>query len=411
MQRESVTGIMGYAATYALPAITMAAMTLFVPEQAQAQVHAEVHPSPAVITQVLKAFDNPEAAIFSADGKFVFVSNSAEIGDRGDGFGFTEGEGYISKLSVTSAGRLEMVKEKLIGGITAPLGMGVLPVATRKFPAGTIFVCVGSAPLRDASGAVVKDPKRLRTKLLAFNPNGDILGEIDTGQGSIFERINGSPIVLINALGFDSKGNVYVADTAFGADQFEPPFEGKGGLWMIPHKSLDSLADGKSPPVAPSFIAIPGNPDGVEVSPVDGKVYVNTVGPVAGAPDPAGGGIYALTVAQIQSGQLPAPVDSNLGALDGLVFTANGVMLNTQIKGDVPQRLTVNCPGQPASTLAIHPAGPGSEFSGAADIAIQRLDSGVYLVVVPELTARDATPGDDEVTVLALPAGFEAACN
>jgi hypothetical protein len=103
-------------------------------------------------------------------------------------------------------------------------------------------------------------------------------------------------------------------------------------------------------------------------------------------------------------------VDSNLGALDGLVFTAKGVMLNTQIKGDVPQRLTVNCPGKPASTLAIHPAGPGSEFSGAADIAIQRLNSGEYLVVVPELTARDATPGDDEVTVLALPRGFEAAC-
>jgi len=30
--------------------------------------------------------------------------------------------------------------------------------------------------------------------------------------------------------------------------------------------------------------------------------------------------------------------------------------------------------------------------------------------VIPELYARDATPGDDEVTVLALPAGFDAAC-
>ena len=31
------------------------------------------------------------------------------------------------------------------------------------------------------------------------------------------------------------------------------------------------------------LLAIPDNPDGVEVSPADGMLYVNTVGPVAGA--------------------------------------------------------------------------------------------------------------------------------
>ena len=56
-------------------------------------IHAGVHPTPAVVTQVLKHFDNPEGAVFSADGKFVFISNSAEIGDRGAGFSWTENEG------------------------------------------------------------------------------------------------------------------------------------------------------------------------------------------------------------------------------------------------------------------------------------------------------------------------------
>jgi hypothetical protein len=87
----------------------------------------------------------------------------------------------------------------------------------------------------------------------------------------------------------------YVADTAFGGNQFDPPFEGKGGLGMIPQGSLDALADSQSPAEPPVFLAILGNPDGVEVSPTDGKVYVNTVGPVGGAPDPANGGIYSLT--------------------------------------------------------------------------------------------------------------------
>ncbi|MGH6916479.1 MAG: hypothetical protein ACREJ0_02140, partial [Geminicoccaceae bacterium] len=210
-----------------------------------AEVHAGVHPAPAAIIQVLKAFDNPEGAIFSADGNHVFISNAAEIGDRAETFGWTEGEGYISKLEVQPNGELKMVEAKLIDGLTGPLGMAVLPVATQKFPAGTIFALAGSAPLVDAQGQVVKDPTRLRTKLIAFNDDGQVLGEIDTGQGSLFEQINGSPIVLINALGFDAEGNAYVADTAFGADQFDPPFEPKGGLWLIPHGSLDALADGQ----------------------------------------------------------------------------------------------------------------------------------------------------------------------
>ncbi len=128
-----------------------------------------------------------------------------------------------SKLKVKASGELSMLEKKLIEGLTAPLGMGVLPVATKKFPAGTIFLCTGSAPIVDSAGQVVKDPSRMRSKLLVFNGAGEVLGEIDTGQGSAFEQINGSPIVLINSLGFDADGNVYVADSAIGAGQFDPP--------------------------------------------------------------------------------------------------------------------------------------------------------------------------------------------
>jgi hypothetical protein len=373
-------------------------------------IPADVHPAPATILQVLKAFDNPEGALFSADGQSVFVSNAAEIGDRGENFGWTEGEGYISKLAVQPNGTLVMDKERLIEGLTGPLGMAVLPVATGKFPAGTIFALAGSAPMVDAQGQAVKDPTRLRTKLIAFDDDGKVLGEIDTGQGSLFERINGSPILLINALGFDSEGNAYVADTAFGGDQFDPPFQGKSGLWLIPHGALDALADGQEPADAPVFIEIPGNPDGVEVSPIDGKVYVNTVGPVGGAPDPADGGIYALTKDDITNGKLPPPVDGGLGALDGLDFTAGGAMLNTQIKPDRPNQIYINCPGKSATTLVLAPGGSSSDLTGPADVAVRRSADGVQLVVVPELFNRSANTNTNEVTVLALPAGFDAAC-
>jgi hypothetical protein len=52
-------------------------------------------------------------------------------------------------------------------------------------------------------------------------------GSAAPGQGSRFEQINGSPGVLINAFAFDEEGNAYVADTALGAEQFDPPFEAR----------------------------------------------------------------------------------------------------------------------------------------------------------------------------------------
>jgi sugar lactone lactonase YvrE len=387
-------------------------------QQAEQQEVRQVEPFPVAVevVQVVKQFDNPEGAIFSQDGAHVFISNAAEIGDRGETFGWTEEEGYISKLAVQEDGTLEMVEEKLIAGLTGPLGMAVLPVATETFPEGTIFALSGSAPMVDPEGQVITEPERLRTKISGFDPeSGEVLGEIDTGQGSLFEEINGSPIVLSNAAGFDQDGNLYVADTGFGADQFDPPFEAKGGLWMIPHGSIDALAAGESPDDGPKFIAIPGNPDGVEVSPLDGKIYVNTVGPVAGAPDPANGGIYALTRDDFtgeatSEGKLPPPVDQDLGALDGLDFTAGGLMLNTQIKPDVDVAIYVNCPDQPAQKLEIGNS-EQAELSGPADLAVLRSESGgEQLVIVPELMNRSANTGDNEVTVLRLLVDFDQAC-
>jgi hypothetical protein len=181
-------------------------------------------------------------------------------------------------------------------------------------------------------------------------------------------------------------------------------------VWLIPRDALDALADGQQPGEAPAFIEVPGNPDGVEVSPVDGKIYVNTVGPVGGAPDPADGGIYALTKDDITNNKLPAPVDGGLGALDGLDFTAGGAMLNTQIKDDRPSQIYVNCPGKTATTLALEPGGTSSDLNGPADIAVRRTADGPQLIIVPELFARAANTKTDEVTVLVLPAGFDAAC-
>lgn len=98
----------------------LAAMVIIAAGAAQAQDEEQqvrqidAHPVVATAIQTLSVFDNAESAIFSADGAYVFVGNAAEIGDRAENFGWTEGEGYISKLAVTESGQLEMVAERLI---------------------------------------------------------------------------------------------------------------------------------------------------------------------------------------------------------------------------------------------------------------------------------------------------------
>src|SRR3984957_16738702 len=142
------------------------------------------YPVKGQVIQRLNAFDNPEGSIFSADGRFVFLSNSAELGMPDKGFHWTHKAGYISKLAVQPDGTLKMVDEKLITGLTGPLGMAVSPVATRKFPKGTVFLIEAWAPLTEADGTEVKDPSVLDPKIIAFNTDGKILGAIKMGASS-----------------------------------------------------------------------------------------------------------------------------------------------------------------------------------------------------------------------------------
>ena len=142
----------------------LAAFLAVAPTQVLAQESPKGAPVPPAyaksgrLIQELKAFDNPESAVFSADGRFLFVSNAAELGMPDKGFAWTENAGFVSKLAVEPNGQLKMVNANLITGLTAPLGMAVNPVATKTFPQGSIFLCTGGLPLAEASGTAVKDP-------------------------------------------------------------------------------------------------------------------------------------------------------------------------------------------------------------------------------------------------------------
>jgi hypothetical protein len=360
----------------------------------------EPYPVKGKVVQRLNAFDNPEGSIFSADGRFVFVSNSAELGMPDKGFHWTHKGGYISKLAVQPDGSLKMVNEKLITGLTGPLGMAVIPVSTRKFPKGTIFLIEAWAPLAEADGTEVKDPSVLDPKIIAFNADGKILGSIKMGEGSAAAAAAGVVATLGNALAFDREGNLYAIDTGIAGGLFNPPIATKGGgAYMFPLSSLDALADGQSAPVA--YIPVPeGGPDGIEVAP-DGAIHFNTVGAVAGLKDPAEGGMYRVTKEDFKSGRLPAPFATGLGALDGLDF-AGSVRLDTEIKNTNSVVVT-----PPFGKPMILTYDQDIKLAGPADIAIRKQGDGSYLLIIPELAATSPNNHDNPVTVIRLPANFD----
>ena len=181
--------------------VPLAAVTLAVAAAGLAQAAEPLQPYrvKGQVIQRLNAFDNPEGSIFSADGRFVFISNAAELGMPDKGFHLTHKAGYISKLAVQPDGTLKMVNEKLITGLTGPFGMAVSPVATRKFPKGTVFLIEAWAPLAEADGTEVKDPSVLDPKIIAFNTDGKILGAIKMGAGSPAAAAAGVTATMENA--------------------------------------------------------------------------------------------------------------------------------------------------------------------------------------------------------------------
>jgi Domain of unknown function (DUF4372) len=151
------------------------------------------------------------------------------------------------------------------------------------------------------------------------------------------------------------------------------------------------------------FIPMPGAPDGVEVSPIDGTIHVNTVGVAAGMKDPAKGGMYRLTKGDFKMGRLPAPFSQDWGALDGLVFTAAGTRLDTQI---LPPNFLTVLPHGSSSPMVLNIEGLDRPLAGPADIAVFKRPDGSSLLLIPELSALTPNNNDNPVDVVRLPPGF-----
>jgi hypothetical protein len=207
-----------------------------------------------------------------------------------------------------------MVRARFIQRLSGSVGIGILPLSTQKYPAGTLLVNVGIALLVDADGEMVTNAEMLGTGIRFFDPDsGKALGKIDLGVDSAVAAAIGHPALLPNSLTFDDEGNLYVTDTAKGGDRLRPAIAPNPGLIRIPHASIDDPHRGGI-----TFTPVPGVPNGVGHWRAKDAICLVTMG--GGSPE--GQAVYVIPVDDFPLETLPEPYVVGVGTADGIAFTA-----------------------------------------------------------------------------------------
>jgi sugar lactone lactonase YvrE len=330
------------------------------------------------VVRIEKAFNNPESVAFSADGRWLYVTNCAS-GEFGADkhVGFVAGDAAISKLSVSVDGRLDVVNQKLVQNLSGTLGMTVSPYAVGPYPAGSLFVCVGGALISDAHGAYVTDAAKLGTGVAVFNPEtGASLGKIDLGVGSPVAVALGHPFLLPNGIAFDGEGGLVVSDTGVGGDHLEPKIRAQPGILRL---SIGAKGD----VLGHSFTPVSGGPNGVAWNAREKALYWVT----CSGQGPEGGALF-------RNGKAVA---LDLGPCDGIALTPAGTVIVSRFQGDL---VAIRKGGKPEPILVDGP------FKFPSDIKLHTLADGSSLLVVPEQEAWNATPWGQSLSLIRLPAGF-----
>jgi hypothetical protein len=135
-------------------------------------------PNMAKVIQTLPFFNRPASSVVGLDGKTLFVTNSAATLN-----GMVYQGGAISKLEIDADGRLKMIEQKFVDRLQQPTGITVLSKATKKFPAGALFVATGATNACDDKNERIADITRYNTGVTILDPDtGKLLGFIPMGR-------------------------------------------------------------------------------------------------------------------------------------------------------------------------------------------------------------------------------------
>jgi hypothetical protein len=375
--------------TYALKPILLTTVLLLPAACLRAD---EVKPDPnlAKILQTLDVFNHPESCTVSADGQFLFVTNCASTPD-----GIPLGKGAISKLQIQADGTLTMVKAQFTTGLNGPLGITILPKSTRKFRAGSLFVCTGFNSATDDKEQRVKDVRKINPGVTVVDPDsGRVLGHIATGPGTAAAKNLGHPVLQPNGICFDADGNLYVADGGGGGDELEPAVRGRPGIKKVRFASIDGYSENREQGEL-TFFNVRHVPNGVFYSKADDALYWTT----CDGDGPAGGAVYRMPRKAFPVESEVENVVGDINPLDGLCITPGESLVTARSQeGDIALMTK-----RQLSILNFQGFEEPLKLASPSDIKLLTLSNGNNILYIPEQEPEAKEPWKQRLRVVLLP--------
>ena len=196
------------------------------------------------IVQTIEGFDRPVAALYSPDGKSLYVANRP----RGK-VGVFRGKGYVSKLQVGTNGAVAMGVKQFVSRLTAPSDMVFSRRAyTGDVESGSLFVLMGTPLIENEMGRIIKDATNEFIGVKIYDPaDGRLIGEMDMGPDSILYESGSMPLVAPSCIEFDDSGNMYIGDTGIGGHVFKTRTRPQPIILRITPRGVSDLITGIVP--------------------------------------------------------------------------------------------------------------------------------------------------------------------
>ncbi|MCH6257618.1 hypothetical protein MLD52_13745 [Puniceicoccaceae bacterium K14] len=345
---------------------------------------------PEVVDQI-EDLDKPTVALFSKDGKSLFVANSV----RGS-VGAIRSKSYISKFSIGADMKATLASRDFIGNLTAPVDLAFSTVSYPGIAKGSLFVAVGTPLIENDEKRIIDDPSREFVGFSIYDPkNGRLLKKIDLGPSSKTRLLGEKSVTLPSSIAFDAKGNLYIGDTGIGGNLFSEKVQGRPGIWRIEKEGVEDLINGRRPAGEVIFMPISSLPGPMRYLEKTDELYI-TANHNVGAPT---GSVFRMDCEKFGSKGMTALQTIIRGAktVSGIQITPKGRVMLTSSSGDLfyPRG---------KKNYGIVRFRPQLNFASPTNYAMLILEDGGMLFAIPEEASDVGIKHKQSLKLVYLPA-------
>ncbi|MBK1876410.1 hypothetical protein [Pelagicoccus mobilis] len=341
------------------------------------------------ISQELDGFLTPTAAIFSPDGRYLFVLNHSQ-GENGT----LRSQSYISKLAVKEGGEVVPNEMRFVKNLTAPIDLDFSPIRYANIPKGAIFLAYGTPLVQDEAGRPMRNLSRVSIGIMIIDPNtGRQIKRIDLGPNSRIRLKDELSLLSPSSLCFDSKGNLYIGESGVGGHMFERKQLGRPGIWRIEASAVEELLNGHTPRGQVDLIRTTSLPTDMTFREKENMLYFVT-NHTQGRPS---GSVFRISAGQYQGISSMQTIVRDLSALTGIQIMPKGRVLLAGNSGELM------FPRGKKDTRPLR-FRPRHEFSSPGKIALLQMKNGPIVIAVPEQSSEQSGGKGQRVSIVTLPA-------